>query len=349
MIEEAAPRQTRAIPWGFVLAVASIVSLSALTYYYVQGREMGGERQKLVKERSSLAASIAEDLGTMRGRVEPWTVALATQPWPGDLVDPDARSLTWRERPIVYARVRAADATSNESVHTFVKASPLDGLSACLLRSKGPGPWSYGEVIARSEFLGADWVRDVKETKNDLRLRNLTYAFDQYKQKDFPEARDAVKLAEYSVIVVDEDPPQVPATSPAFGESATMHQKILGTLHPIRFSLRRLADGRELIRLRRTPEATVVQVAGDPTANAAAIEVRRIQTNGCAMANEALELAGSKPGPGLESAPLPAIAAAAPSASAALAGSASAAPSGSGSAAPGSAASAAPSASAAKK
>lgn len=331
MSDEATPRKSRPIPWGVVFAVASCVSLIALAYYYVYNRELGGERMRLLRERSALAASIAEDIGAVRGKIEPWTVALATGPWPGDYVDPDARSLSWRERPALYLRVRAADATSNESVHANAKLSPLDGLSACLLRSKGPGPWSYGEVMARSEFLGADFIRDVKETKNDLRLRNLAYALDQYKLKDFPEARDAAKLAEFAIVVVDEDPKQVPSSSPAFGENATMHQKILGTEHPIRFSLRRIADGHELLRLRRTPEATVMQVAGDPTANAAALEVRRIQANGCAMANEALELAGAKAGPGIESTPPPmpvlAVAPAPASASASAAPSVSAAPS----------------------
>ena len=94
------PRKSKPIPWGVVFAIASCVSLIALAYYYSYHRELGGERSRLLKERAALAASIAEDLGTLRGNIEPWTVALATQPWPGDLVEPDARSLSWRERPL---------------------------------------------------------------------------------------------------------------------------------------------------------------------------------------------------------------------------------------------------------
>lgn len=326
MSEETAPRKTRAIPWGVVFAVASLVSLAALAYYYSYNRQLGGERARLLKERAALTAELAEDYGVLRGKIEPWTVAMATQPWPGDLVDPDARSLTWRERPVVYLRLRVGDATSNELVHTNAKVSSLDGLSACLLRSKGPGPWAYGDIASRAEFLGADFIRDVKETRNDLRLRQLTYALDQYKLKDFPEARDGSKLSEFAVIVLDEDPAVVPSQSALFGANATMHQKILATDHPIRFSLRRLADGRELLRLRRAPSATIMQVAGDPTANAAGLEVRKLQALGCAMANEALELAGHKGGAELAATPppLPALSvSAAPSASASSAPSAS--------------------------
>ncbi len=319
-------KSPRAIPWGIVFAVASAISLIALTYYYFYNRDLGGERQQLLKERAALAASIAEDIGALRGKVEPWTVALATQPWPGDHVDPDAKSLSWRERPLVYVRVRAADATSNEDVHANAKLSSLDGLSGCLLRTKGPGPWAYGEVMTRAEMLGADFVKDVRDTKNDLRLRNLAYALEQYKLKDFPEARDAAKLAEYAVIAVDEDPPQIPQASAAFGADASVHQKILSTDHPIRLSVRRIADGRELLRLRRTPDATLMQVAGDPTAAAAGLEIRRAQALGCAMANEALELAGHAGAPTVEAAPppLPVVAPSAPPASASAAASSSA-------------------------
>jgi len=331
MSELVPQRKSRPIPWGVVFAVASLVSLLALAYYYNYNKQLGGERQRLIKERAALTAEIAEDYGTLRGKVEPWAVALATAPWPGDVVDPDARSLTWRERPAIYLRLRAADAGSNDAVHTNAKLSSLDGLSACLLRSKGPGPWGYGDVAARAEFLGADYLRDVKETTNDLRLRNLAYALDQYKLKDFPEARDGARLPEFAILVMDEDPPQVPAQSAAFGEKATTLQKILATEHPIRFSLRRLADNRELLRLRRTPSATLMQVAGDPTAGAAGLEVRRAQALGCAMANEALELAGQKGGPELtmNPPPLPAVAvttsaSAAPSTSAAPSASVSA-------------------------
>ena len=326
-MSDEAPRKTRAIPWGVVFAVASCVSLIALAYYYVYNREIGGERARLIKERAALTAELAEDYGTLRGKIEPWAVGLATQPWPGDLVDPDARKLAWRERPVIYLRLRAADAADNMSVHGNAKVSSLDGLSACLLRSKGPGPWAYGDIAARAEFLGADFIRDVKETRNDLRLRQLTYALDQYKLKDWPEARDGSRLSEFAVIVIDEDPPQIPSQSALFGADASVHQKILTTDHPVRFSLRRLSDGQELLRLRRTPNATLMQVAGDPTTNAAGLELRKLQSLGCAMANEALELAGMKPGPEIVAnpPPLPALSvSAAPSASAVPSASASA-------------------------
>lgn len=309
--------------------VASVVSLAALTYYYRYNRELSGDRQKLLKERAALAAQIADDYGTVRGKVEPWTVQLAG-PWASDFVHPDARLLSWRERPALYLRVRQGDATSNDGVHAAVRTMPLDAVASCLLRSKGPGPWAWGDTVVRAEMLGADFLRDVRDTANDLRLRNLAYALEYYKTKDFPEARDALRYAEHVVIVVDEDPASgVPASSAAFGPDATPAQKILGAPHPVRLAIRRISDGTELLRVRRTPEAVLMQVQGDPSQGAASKEVILAQSMGCQVANEALALVGVKQGGELEQKPpaIPVAASAAPSSSGAPSGSASSAPS----------------------
>lgn len=319
------PPRRAAIPWGIVAGVGSVVSLAALTYYYRYNRELSGDRQKLLKERAALAAQIADDYGMVRGKVEPWTVQLAGA-WASDFVHPDARLLSWRERPALYLRVRQGDATSNDGVHAAVRTMPLDAVASCLLRSKGAGPWSWGDTVVRAEMLGADFLRDVRDTGNDLRLRNLAYALEYYKTKDFPEARDALRYAEHVVIVVDEDPTGgVPTSSAAFGPDATPGQKILGAPHPVRLAIRRISDGTELLRVRRTPEATLMQVQGDPSQAAASKEVILAQSMGCQVANEALALVGVKQGGEIDQKP-PAIPVAAPAASssAAPAGSASA-------------------------
>ncbi len=319
-----APKRQPTVPWAIVGAIASAVSLAALTYYYFYNRGLSGERQKLLRERMSLAGQLADDYGTVRGKVEPWAVQLAAAQWPGDFVHQDARILSWRERPALYLRVRFADATSNDGVHAASRTAGMDAIAGCLLRSKGVGPWTWGDTVVRAEMLGPDFLKDVRETSNDLRLRNLAYALEYYKTKDFPEVREALRSAEHVVLVVDEDPPQgVPASSAEFGADATPAQKVLGTAHPIRLAVRRISDGTELLRLRRSPDVQLLQVQGSATQAAAGKEVIAAQTMGCALANEALALVGVKTGVDLDQkpAPLPALA---PSASASAAPSASA-------------------------
>jgi hypothetical protein len=339
-------RQAQKIPWGIVGAVASTISLIALVYYYNYRKDFSGERGRILKERRMLQEDLGPDYGALRAKIEAWTSKSATKPYPGDLVDPEAKNLGWRERPSIYLRLRVEDAKTLDSVHTLSKLGILDGLSACLLRVKGNyGPWAWGDIVARAEMLGSDFTNDVRDTSNDLRLRNLAYALDHYKNEDFPKARDGVRMSEYFVLALDEDPATIPETSAVFGADASVEQKIASVAHPIRLQLWRLSDGKELLRVRRTPDAQVIQVQGDSFVPGAGVELRRMQALSCELANVALEAVGVAGGPAMAASgsPLPVAlptavpsgsATAAPSGSASGAPSTSAAPSGSSSAPP---------------
>ncbi len=309
------PRRDQ-IPWRLVASVASVLSLFALFYFYFQSRHETDERARIIKQRQALALEVRDDYASLKNRVEQWTVSAASGAYPGDSVDADARKFAWREQPAVYLRTRVADAISLDVLHAQARTVALDGLAGCLLRVKGDvGPWSIGEVIAHSEALGADFVKDVRETRNDLRLRQLAYALDEYKEKRFPILRDAVRRAEYAIIVIDEDPAKIPEQSAAFGKDATTLQRILGVRHPVRLHVRRLSDDKEILRIRRVPDAAPLQLAGAVVADPGALEVRQGQALGCAMANEALAAAGLGDTPSMVNAPAP-LPLAAPSATA---------------------------------
>lgn len=316
------------IPWGIVLAVCSVISLIALVYYWTYRKSFQGERDRILKERKALADDIAHDFGQLRNDVEGWAVADATKPFPGDALDPDGRKAYWRERPAIYLRLRVADAQTADAVHANAKLSSLDGLSACLLQTKGSfGPWAYGDVVSRAEMLGSDFTNEVRETSNDLRVRNLAFALDHYKESDYPFARDAIRMSEYVVLALDEDPASIPATSAAFGSNATISERIAPVAHPIRLYVYRLSDHKELLRIRRNADAELVQLQGDPTAPGAGIEIARAKALGCAMADAALEYAGiTAPSTTMDetAAPLPRPA---PTASASASSSASPSPS----------------------
>jgi hypothetical protein len=323
------------------MAVASCISLIALFYYYNYRKDLGGERARILKDRKALADDIGPDYGSLRARIEQWTVDAATQPYAGDSIDAEAKNPVWRERPSIYLRVRVDESKTLESVHAASKLAALDGIPSCLLRVKGSyGPWAWGEIVARAEMLGADFQTEVRDTNNDLKLRNLAYALDMYRQNDFPQARDGIRMAEYVVIALDDDPPSVP-TSLAYGADASIAQRIRGVAHPIRLHLRRLADGKELLRIRRTADMQLVQVQGDNVVPAAGLEITRGKAFDCALANDALTAAGM-----LGSAEMNAPGSPFPLPAPVPSGSASTVPSGSPSIAPSGSTSAAPSVSA---
>jgi hypothetical protein len=297
----------------------------ALVWYFVRAdRELRAERSRILRQLNGMKGSVQTEYGKLREQAEAWTVAAATKPYPGDLIDRDARALNWRERPAVYLRLRVEEAKTLDVVHTNAKAVAIDSIASCLLRARAGGPWPYGEVVTRMEMLGVDFIKDVSSTTNDLRMRNLTFALDYWEKNDFPTVRDASKEAEYFVLALDEDPTPMPTTSAVFGATATPSQRIASVSHPIRLHVWRLLEGREILRVRRTPEANVVQVQGDVVGPAAGIELRKAQALGCSFSTEALDMLGDTKTPTMTANALPEMAAPAPSASASAAPSTSA-------------------------
>jgi hypothetical protein len=315
------------IPWGIVLAVTSVLSLVALVYYYNFAKKFGGEKERILRDRRKLAEDIGPDYRALRDKIEGWLVASATKPWVGDAIGDDAKTFAWRERPTIYARVRLGDAQTLDMTHQAAKLAAIDGLASCLLRPKGDyGPWSWGDIVARTEMLGADFTKDVTETSNDLRLQNLSYALDHYAHDDYPKARDAVRMAEYAILAVDEDPPSIPAESAAFGADATVEQKIASVPHAIRVYVYRLNDEQLLLRVRDQASADLWQVQGEATAPPPALEMRKSQALGCATANDVLEKCGISAWPSTSSSkdnPLPVPPPPAPTPSPSTSGSAS--------------------------
>lgn len=323
------PRRSQ-IPWKWVGLVFTLVAVALVVYFVRAERALREDRARILKRLSGLKGEVADDFRKMRDQVEKWTVGAATAPYAGDLIDRDARAIQWRERPAVYLRLRVEDAKTIDAVHANAKPVAVDSVAGCLLRAKAGGPWPYGDLVTRIEMLGADYIKDVSSTTNDLRMRNLVFALDYYEKNDFPPLREGVKQAEYLVLVLDEDPAVIPPTSATYGPNATPAQRIAAVPHPMRLHVFYLVEGREILRVRRTPDVGVVQVQGDVIGPAAGVELRKAQALGCSFANEALDAMGGSGLPSMAAGTLPPLSeptpAASSSASASATPSASAAP-----------------------
>jgi len=255
-------RRQEPIPWLGVFAIIGTIGALAAVHTWVRHHDLDVARTKILGDRAKLANEIESDRTRVARNVEAWTVALANDPWKGDVSI--GKPGEGRDRPTIYLRLASKDAQSAAKVHAASQLGTLDGLSSCLLRGTAGGPWHYGEVVARSEMLGPQFVDEVKTSTNDLRMRALSSMLESYAETDFKSARDAWKRAEYVAIAIDESENK----------------------GAIRLSLRRLADGEEILRVRRTPNASLFAMQGTPN------DLARAQAIGCTMANEALALVG---------------------------------------------------------
>lgn len=173
----------------------------------------------------------------LRDRLEKWSTEVAAAPGDEVVEKAELAAFDFRSRPGLYFRARVDEAKSAAGVREAAKRSLRDGLTSCLMRGAEASPVKGRECqktreCERGEFcnelnhcgpptqpynlraayktlqiLSEEWIADVQETTNDLRLELLVRTFDDATVDDLPLAADLLTRAAYFLVVLDERPP----------------------------------------------------------------------------------------------------------------------------------------------
>jgi hypothetical protein len=289
---------------GLILAVTAI-----LHWKRSQG-EVESARQALMARQRAVAQELGPRWLPMREKIEGWTLKLAAESGP-DVVDRAALSgWEFRDKPGIYLRMRVSDAKESASIQKGAKESLRDGFTACLLRVPNENPLAGPECkrtrdCARGQMcneldhcaspsqpynlrvayrtlnvLSEAWVRDVQDASTELRIRLLSATFDDVSKDDLPIAVDLLTRAQYFLLVLDEDPSEgAPAARPDAGSAM---DAVMATSHTARVALYRLADGKQVLRIRR--EASGQLMGAAPPSDPDIADSRQRQANSCALA-----------------------------------------------------------------
>lgn len=307
-----------------VIAWFLIVTAVALALYFRHSAgQIDRDRQRLLADQRAVESELGKIWFPLRDKVEAWTVELAKADIPttdatSDVVDRAALAdFKFQELAGLYLRLRADQATDAESVRKAAQRSMRDGFTACLMRTPNGDPVAGKECRAsidcepgqlcnelqhcavpgqpynlriayKSLFvLTPEWIKDVQEVDNDLRLRALRGTFDQANRIEFPVAVTLLTGAKFFLVVVDEKPtpPGAPPGSDA-GPSAEDEDTLAGKLYPIRVGLWRLSDGKQLLRLRRNVDPKLRESAGAIAVEGAARAATLRQAQSCELAQE---------------------------------------------------------------
>jgi hypothetical protein len=310
-------------PPGRVVAWFLLVTAVALALYF---RHASGEnervRQRLLADQRAVDAELGKLWYPLRDRLEGWTVELAKADEASlERVDKEALAgFSFQELPGIYLRLRVDQAESVESVRAAAATSLRDAFTACLMRTPGEDPLAGPEcktsvdcepgklcneffrcaspgqpynlrIAYKSLFvLSPDWVRDVQDATNDLRLRALRATFDQANRVELPVAVSFLTKAQFFLVVIDERPPPPAGSTASAGADTAQSPEdadiLAGNIYPARVGLWRLSDDKPLVRMRRKAGATLQDSAGsltvDPSVRAATLR----QAQSCALAQE---------------------------------------------------------------
>ncbi|WP_394822602.1 hypothetical protein [Pendulispora albinea] len=296
-------RFNRASPNFWLFSAGAIVAI-LLGYRFFAMRKLDGEKETLLSKQRAVQVTVGAEWDKVRGTIEKFTVESAG-PWQGDWKDSNAAAWDFRSVPGVYLRLRVDEATDVNRLRKASQGSLRDGFVACLLREPNVAgargeldgglfpdqPWNMRQAYASTRILTEDWVNEVKESGDDLRLRVFDQQYRQAVDHEIPLAIEIVKRAQFFLLVLDEDTPE----AAALADGGVITPEVLQLVpHDSRVSILNLRTGAPIARFRRRGSAMAVpageRVITDPEINDA---IKR-QVNNCALANEVSAAIGFK-------------------------------------------------------
>lgn len=297
--------------WGISAALLVI-----LVYGVFSKRSLDKEKNDLLAKQRAIESTLGLEWFPLRDKLEKLTVETARQ-WPGDWVDADAGRVDFRTAPAIYLRLRVAEAKDPESLRENARHSVKDGFTGCMFKANtslitGPdgGPvtitqdnaaeiasrgladvWNLRQAYAATRVLTPQWVAEVKDSPDDLRLRVFTQQFDKATRDEIPLAVNVVKRAQYFFLVLDED--DAAAVEKVDGGAITMEALQL-VPHDARVRIWNLKTGAEIARIKRRGEATFRFIGEQNITDRDALEAAQRNVNNCALANRVKEAVGLK-------------------------------------------------------
>jgi len=255
----------------------------------INQNELDSWRARLLLKQRTVAGELSPRFDPVREQLESWIVEAAGD-FPGDLVTPDAKTSTFRSKPGIYARLYIDDAKQVQTLRTAALESLRDGFTSCFVTYPNPDPFAGPACAKNSEcpsgqhcnealrcsepaqpfnlrvayratrVLTDDWVKEVRDAKNDMRLRLLERDYDFAVHEDIPLAIELFVRAQYFMLLLDENVQEgveVP-------EADTYSESLQAVKHPVRVFVWDLASKKQLLRVRLDIEtSTIMRVDTD--------------------------------------------------------------------------------------
>jgi hypothetical protein len=295
-----AGRFTQVTGRGWLVVAAGLIA-SLLVYRLVAGRELENRRTALLAKQRAVEATVGKDWAPLRDRLERFILDHGG-PFDADRVEPEAHAWANHVATGVYLRTRLADTKSVDTIRTAAQDSARDAFTGCLLRTentalaKGDGdagafpdqPWNLRQAYAATRILSPDWVTQVKEADDTLRLRIFEQQYDKAERDEIPKAIEIIKRADFFLLVLDESADDPADEKPLWTDGGvdTAEEAVQLAPHWARVFVLDLQKDKEILRLRRHAEAKFVFAGGRQVTDDETLDAMKRQVNNCALAQE---------------------------------------------------------------
>jgi hypothetical protein len=302
--EDRARGRTRWTTQAGLLAGAVVIG-GLVAHKFVSQRELNEDRQALVAKQRAVAVTLGPQWFPLRDKLEADVLGAAHEDDTRDQIDPQARTGQFRTQPGLYLRLRLADAKDAASVRAIAADAKKDAFASCLLREANERgargeidggafaeqPWNLGQAYASTRILTDEWMQEVKDADDDLRLRVFAEQYNKAVKSEIPLAIDILRRATFFLLVLDEDVPEAAKITDGGRATPTPSEETLQLVpHPARVFLFDLASGHEILRVRRTGDARVIPAGERLVSDPEMRDAMQRQANNCSLASHVQEV-----------------------------------------------------------
>ena len=276
------------------------LAASLFIYRFVSGREIGDRRSALLAKQRADDATIGKEWAPLRDRLESFVTERSGDFGKENVVLPDAKAWASHVESGLYLRLRLEDAKTPDSIRKAAQDSARDAFVGCMLRAENAPlaqgvpdagafpdqPWNLRQAYAATRILTPDWVAQVKEADDSLRLRIFEQQYDQAEREEIPKAIDIVKRADFFLLVLDEPADDPAAVKPRWTDGGvdSKEEAIQLAPHWARVHVLDLKKNQEIVRVRARAEGDFVFAAGKPVSDDETLDAMKRQVNNCALA-----------------------------------------------------------------
>jgi hypothetical protein len=282
------------------LVIGAGLLASLLIYRFVSDRDIEGRRTALLAKQRAVEATVGKEWAPLRDRIEKYILSKGGD-FEGEHLTPEAKSWSAQAQPGLYLRLRLADAKNADSIHRAAADSARDAFTGCMLKTENGAlargepdaaafpdqPWNLRQAYAATRILTPEWVGEVKDASDLLRLRVFEQQYDKAERDEIPRAIDIVKRAEFLLLVLDEtaDDPVGAATAAADDAGVdTAEEQIQLVAHWARVYVFDLQKDVEVLRTRQHAAGDFVFAGGKPVTDPETLDAMKRQVNNCALA-----------------------------------------------------------------
>ena len=149
-------------------------------------------------------------------------------------------------------------------------------------------PWNLREAYAATRILTPEWVAQVKDSDESIRLRIFEQQYDKAEREEIPRAIDIVKRADFFLLVLDEPADNPDDAKPRWTDGGidSAEEAIQLAPHWARVHVLDLAKNEEILSVRKRADGQFVFAGGKPVTDEETLDAMKRQVNNCALARE---------------------------------------------------------------